>query len=258
MLLSVRDLDISWGFYRDVLGLEVFVEPFEATAFDGRETMLRAGRVVICLQAHRANDGSTFAPTRTGLDHLAFHLSTRRQLEEWDRHLDDLDVAHSPIKPAARFGSMIELRDPNNTQIELFAPARDVHERRTTQGRPLPNWGCRARRQRNRRSHLEHSGRRSCRVMPSVRCGLRRGQTLGHPRLARGRHHLAEVPDIAAGSVLAPQMMTPTRSSRCGVYAPDVRAAYATEPPGSAMIRLVSHRCRCAVAASSSVTKTLS
>lgn len=120
--LSVRDLDVSLEFYRDVLGLEVFVEPFDGTAFDGREAMLRAGRVVICLQAHRANDGATFTPTRTGLDHLAFHLSTRQQLEQWDRHLSDLDVAHSQIKPAGRFGFMIELRDPDNTQIELFAP----------------------------------------------------------------------------------------------------------------------------------------
>lgn len=120
--LSVRDLDVSLEFYRDVLGLEVFVEPFEGTAFDGREAMLRAGRVVLCLQAHRENDGSRFDPTHTGLDHLAFHLSTRDQLERWDQHLDELNIAHSPTKSAGRFGSMIELRDPDGTQIELFAP----------------------------------------------------------------------------------------------------------------------------------------
>jgi glyoxylase I family protein len=120
--LSVRDLDISLEFYRDVLGLEMFVEPFEGTAFHGREAMLRAGRIVLCLQAHRANDGSTFDPTRTGLDHLAFHLSTRDHLERWAQHLSELDIPHSPVKPAGRFGFMIELRDPDGTQIELFAP----------------------------------------------------------------------------------------------------------------------------------------
>lgn len=120
--LSVRDLGVSLEFYRDVLGLEVFVEPFEGTAFDGREAMVRTGRVVLCLQEHRANDGSQFDPTRTGLDHLAFHLSTLEQLEQWDRHLSDHDVAHSQLKPARRFGSMIELRDPDGTQIELFVP----------------------------------------------------------------------------------------------------------------------------------------
>lgn len=121
--LSVSDLDASLTFYRDVLGLEVFTEPYEGTAFDGREAMLLAGRIVVCLQAHRANDGMAFDPTRTGLDHLAFHMSSHEQLQQWDLRLSDLDVAHSDIKAAGGYGSMIELRDPDGIQIELFTTA---------------------------------------------------------------------------------------------------------------------------------------
>lgn len=119
--LSVADLDRSLGFYRDVLGLSVFVEPFDATAFDGREAMLLAGRVVIVLQAHRSNGGERFDPTRTGLDHLAFHVAKRSDLATWASRLDRHGVAHSETKDAGGLGWMIELRDPDGVQLELFA-----------------------------------------------------------------------------------------------------------------------------------------
>lgn len=120
--LSVRSLERSLVFYRDVLGLEVFVEPFDGVVFEDREAMVAAGRVIICLQAHDANSGERFDPTRTGLDHLALHVSDRDVLGRWDERLTTMDVDHSPVKQAGRFGWMIELRDPDGLQIELFTP----------------------------------------------------------------------------------------------------------------------------------------
>jgi glyoxylase I family protein len=105
------------------MGLTVFVEPFDGEVFQGRQAMVLAGRIAISLQAHGANDGSGFDPRRTGLDHLAFHLRSRDELEQWDLRLTDLGVTHSEIKPAGQFGSMIELRDPDGIQLELFAAA---------------------------------------------------------------------------------------------------------------------------------------
>jgi glyoxylase I family protein len=119
--LSVRDLDRSLTFYRDVMGLDVFVEPFDGEVFKGRQAMVLAGRIAISLQAHDANDGSAFSPTRAGLDHLAFHLRSLDDLRAWDQRLTELRVAHSEIKPAGQFGSMIELVDPDGIQLELFA-----------------------------------------------------------------------------------------------------------------------------------------
>ena len=118
--LSVADLDRSLSFYRDVLGLEVFVEPFDGTAFDGREALLLAGRVVVNLQAHAANDGSRFDPTRTGLDHLAFHVSNRAALEAWAARLDAYGIGHSEVKEGGGLGWMIEFRDPDGVQLEVF------------------------------------------------------------------------------------------------------------------------------------------
>lgn len=118
--LSVRNLDESLAFYRDVLGLPVLIEPFSGKAFAGREVMMLAGQVAIGLQEHEANQGSSFDPTRTGLDHLAFHVSSIEALGEWTKRLDDAGIAHSIIRPIA-FGSMIEFRDPDGVQLEIFA-----------------------------------------------------------------------------------------------------------------------------------------
>ena len=118
--LSVRDLDTSLGFYRDVLGLAVFVEPFDGVVFEGREAMLLAGRVVVNLQAHRANEGRAFDPRCTGLDHLAFHVRDRDALDAVASRLDTKGVPRSEAKRVAGHGWMIELRDPDGIQLEVF------------------------------------------------------------------------------------------------------------------------------------------
>jgi glyoxylase I family protein len=118
--LSVRDLDVSLRFYRDVLGLPVLMGEFEAVAFAGREALVLAGRTAIGLQEHRSNTGSTFDPTRTGLDHLAFHVSSPDDLRTWSLRLDEAGVTHSAIREVA-FGSMIEFADPDGMQLEIFA-----------------------------------------------------------------------------------------------------------------------------------------
>jgi len=119
--LSVTDLDRSLAFYRDVLGLPILAEPYDGVAFAGREAMVLAGRVAVCLQEHARSDGSRFEPTRTGLDHLAFHVSDRSALEVWVDRLDAAGIEHSGIiDDVGTWGRMIELRDPDGVQLELF------------------------------------------------------------------------------------------------------------------------------------------
>lgn len=121
--LSVRDLERSLAFYRDVLALPVLREPIAGVVFEGRQAMVLAGRISISLQCHDASDGTAFDPTRTGLDHLAFHVGSREALEDWVARLDDAGVAHSGIVDVGEWGWMIELRDPDGIQLELFARA---------------------------------------------------------------------------------------------------------------------------------------
>lgn len=118
--LSVRDLERSLAFYRDVLALPVVRQPYDAAVFDGREAMLAAGRVVIALQAHTAGDDSEFDPTRAGLDHLALHVSDRDGLRRWIDRFDEAGVTHSGVKEAEGWGWKIELRDPDGIQLEIF------------------------------------------------------------------------------------------------------------------------------------------
>jgi len=119
--LSVRDLDRSLAFYTEALSLPVLTPPFEGVAFEGREALVLAGRVAICLQEHAANRGDPFDPARTGLDHLAFHLGSYGELEEWRERLTDRGIAASPIR-RVMFGWIVEVRDPDDVQLELFAP----------------------------------------------------------------------------------------------------------------------------------------
>lgn len=120
--LSVTDLDVSLPFYRDLLGLPVLVDTFDGSAFAGREAMVLAGRIALCLQCHHDNIGSRFDPLRTGLDHLALGVSSLEDLHAFATHLDAHGVEHSRVKPLTGFGHVIELCDPDGIQIEIHAP----------------------------------------------------------------------------------------------------------------------------------------
>jgi glyoxylase I family protein len=129
--LSVFDLDRSLAFYRDRLGLRVLADTFDGGAFDGREAMLLAGRTALCLQEHKANRGDRFDPTRTGLDHLSFGVSSPEELAAWGARLSAEGVDHSGVKALPGFGQFIELRDPDGIQLELHCVDAPAGSRRS-------------------------------------------------------------------------------------------------------------------------------
>ncbi len=102
------------------IGLVVLMEPFDGVVFAGRESMVMPGEVAIGLQENWANDGAEFSPIRSGLDHLAFHVSSIADLDDWIACLDSPAIDHSEIRPVA-FGSIIEFLDPDGLQLEIFA-----------------------------------------------------------------------------------------------------------------------------------------
>ncbi len=117
--LSVLDLDRSRRFYHEVLGLPILADSHESTVFDGRQVLLLVGRAGLSLQEHRSNQGMPFDPSRTGLDHLAFAVSSIEELNAWAERLSSVGVEHSGVKPLPGFGDFIELRDPDGLQLEL-------------------------------------------------------------------------------------------------------------------------------------------
>jgi glyoxylase I family protein len=116
--LSVRDLEASRGFYCDVLGFQVF-ERLDEKRY--REAILvhPASGTILCLQQHDANAGEPFEPQRTGLDHVAFRVGERSDLDEWASRLAELGVPHSPVADRP-YGSVLCARDPDQIQLEIF------------------------------------------------------------------------------------------------------------------------------------------
>jgi catechol 2,3-dioxygenase-like lactoylglutathione lyase family enzyme len=87
---------------------------------------------MIALHRHDDNDGRLFTETATGLDHGGFAVPSRRDLELWQEHLEtngvvradtaDKPLTQSPIADEP-YASVLVFRDPDNIQLELFAPA---------------------------------------------------------------------------------------------------------------------------------------
>jgi glyoxylase I family protein len=134
--LTVTDLDVSAEWYQNVFGIS-FVADIPHEGGVGRLLRDEAQELGIVLHRHDANEGETFKETRTGLDHAGFVLSSRADLVEWQKHLEQHGVApadaadrpltQSPIADES-YGSVLVFRDPDNIQLELYAPpdARDT------------------------------------------------------------------------------------------------------------------------------------
>jgi glyoxylase I family protein len=118
--LTVTDLDASVAWYERVFG----IHPLMDEAHDGGLARILADeqwRLVIGLHRHDVNQGEPFSERRTGLDHVGFGVPTRTELEAWQQHFQELGVHQSPIADRP-YGSVLVFRDPDNIQLELFAP----------------------------------------------------------------------------------------------------------------------------------------
>jgi catechol 2,3-dioxygenase-like lactoylglutathione lyase family enzyme len=119
--VSVTDLAVSEEWYGRVFGLRRIREvelpgvTKVVLSADGR-------RPLLSLNLHDANAGEDFVESRTGLDHFAFLVGDPEELTRWRSRFDELGVDHSEIKHSP-FGELIVLRDPDNIQLEVFAPA---------------------------------------------------------------------------------------------------------------------------------------
>ncbi|MFI6586853.1 VOC family protein [Embleya sp. NPDC050493] len=118
--LNVRDLDASVRWYSEVLDF-VPVFPWDTDDFD-RRIMRHPGGVVVALTRHRhADAGAAFNERTTGLDHLAFTVDTRADLEAWEARLTEAGVTHSGIRVTPTTGfTLIAFRDPNDIQLEMY------------------------------------------------------------------------------------------------------------------------------------------
>ncbi len=117
--VTVSDLAGSEAWYTKVLGAEPVLDqdtgPFRHIVYSVGTTLLGL---------HGFPDLVTTEPfneRRPGLDHIAFGVANRAELEKWAAHLDELGVKHGEIKDAD-YGSGLSFRDPDNIALEVFCP----------------------------------------------------------------------------------------------------------------------------------------
>ena len=131
LALTVADLDASVEWYGSVFDVHPVMDiPHQGGV--GRILSDADQTLAFALHRHDANDGGLFAETTTGLDHAGFAVSSRTDLEVWQEHLDahgvvradtaDKPLTQSPIQDEP-YASVLVFRDPDNIQLELFAPA---------------------------------------------------------------------------------------------------------------------------------------
>ena len=124
--LTVTDIARSRDFYEKVFGLPIAFElPADADEATKEQLSFLFGGVIYSLGDSllglRPVSQDEFDENRTGLDHVSFLVPSRADLEESAAFLDRSGIAHEPIKDIGA-GYILELRDPDNIALEIFAP----------------------------------------------------------------------------------------------------------------------------------------
>ncbi|MEE6175697.1 VOC family protein [Mycobacterium sp. 050134] len=124
--LTVTDIGRSRRFYESVFGWPVLVElPENADEATRKQLSFLFGGVIYdlggTLLGLRPVATDRFDENRAGLDHIAFRLGTKAELDAAAVHLDEVGVAHEPVKDIGP-SYILEFRDPDNIALELTAP----------------------------------------------------------------------------------------------------------------------------------------
>ena len=115
--LTVSDLDVSERWYAHVLDLGV---AFREESDDRRAVVMTFphGAIGVGL-VEFATPHDAFDPRRTGLDHVAFSVETRTELDAWADRLSGAGVDHSGVIDVPP-GAILNLRDPDGIALALF------------------------------------------------------------------------------------------------------------------------------------------
>jgi catechol 2,3-dioxygenase-like lactoylglutathione lyase family enzyme len=116
--LSVHDIEKSTDWYVRMFGLTVVAE-FDAPA-PMKILMTKDGQA-IDLRQDPSVTPADFTQEHVGLDHIGFVCSSREELDEWRRQLQDEGVADSGVVESP-FGWHVNFRDPDGIPLEFFLP----------------------------------------------------------------------------------------------------------------------------------------
>jgi glyoxylase I family protein len=124
--LTVTDIERSRQFYESVFDWPVLLEvPENANETTRDQLAFLYGGVVYdlggTLLGLRPVATDRFHEDRAGLDHLAFRLGSKDELDTAAAHLDEVGVEHEPVKDIGP-SYILQFRDPDNIALELTAP----------------------------------------------------------------------------------------------------------------------------------------
>jgi catechol 2,3-dioxygenase-like lactoylglutathione lyase family enzyme len=123
---TVTDIERSRQFYESVFGWRVLIESPEGADAATRDALgFLFGGVIYdlggALIGLRPVAVDRFHEDRCGLDHIAFRVASKAELDDAATHLDELGVDHEPVKDIGP-SYILEFRDPDNIALELTAP----------------------------------------------------------------------------------------------------------------------------------------
>ncbi len=117
--VTVSDLGRSRPWYGALFGSEPVLDE-DTGAFHHVVWMLSG--TLFGIHQHPSPSGSApMDELQPGLDHVAFGVGSKAELEGWVSRLDELGIAHGGIVDA-HYGSGLSFRDPDNIALEFFAP----------------------------------------------------------------------------------------------------------------------------------------
>jgi glyoxylase I family protein len=124
--LTVTDIERSRQFYESVFDWPVLLEvPENADEATRSALSFLYGGVVYdlggTLLGLRPVATDRFDEDRAGLDHIAFRMGGKAELDAAAAHLDDLGIRHETVKDIGP-SYILEFRDPDNIALELTAP----------------------------------------------------------------------------------------------------------------------------------------
>ena len=118
--LTVTDLDKSTAWWTEVIGFSIFTR-FER---DGMTKVVmrhpNCGAYFSLTGHGERMPSEQFSEYRTGMDHLAFSVADRGELEQWKARFEQFGVEHSEIKTSV-VGDLIAFRDPDNIAFEVYS-----------------------------------------------------------------------------------------------------------------------------------------
>ena len=118
--LTVRDMEKSAEWYQRVFGWIELGRLVDGEGIPPRILLFDASSLLaVGLSQPEGGSADDFDYKRTGLDHLAFGLSDEEELTRWAAHLDELGVAHSPVRELD-LGKFVSFEDPDGIQLELW------------------------------------------------------------------------------------------------------------------------------------------